>query len=211
MPADLDLAALKALADKATPGPWIMCEIERRIHCGVVQELRVMVDSTPRGICDMRTGIGNEGAAIACADAAYIAALSPEVVKRLIARTRRAEAALLGADDKFKALGQCVTTGEMLDIMADGRELCMAALAGITDTPKEVAPSPVEITLDGLLRVERNKALEEAAEVVENRAGVDAYADDNRPCLSCCELNANAIRALTRTQPVESGDSQPEG
>ena len=36
---------------------------------------------------------------------------------------------------------------------------------------------------------------ERCAKVVENRAGADAYADDNRPCGPCCTLNAAAIRA----------------
>lgn len=38
---------------------------------------------------------------------------------------------------------------------------------------------------------------EQAAKAVEARPGADAYADDNRPCGSCCELNAAAIRALS--------------
>ena len=41
---------------------------------------------------------------------------------------------------------------------------------------------------------------ERCAKVVENRAGADAYADDNRPCGPCCTLNAAAIRA-TPEQP----------
>jgi len=37
---------------------------------------------------------------------------------------------------------------------------------------------------------------ERCARVVEGRAEVDGYGDSNRPCLSCCQLNAAAIRSL---------------
>ena len=47
-----------------------------------------------------------------------------------------------------------------------------------------------------LARVER-ETIERCAKVVESRPGADAYADDNRPCGPCCDLNAAAIRALS--------------
>ena len=110
----LDLSRLEALAQKATPGPY-------RKHGDTYIET-----GNNDVIASVMQRVRPEDTA---ANQAYIAAVSPEVVLRLVAAAR----ALKEADGKFKALGQCVTTGEMLDIMADGRELCMAALAA----PKE--------------------------------------------------------------------------
>jgi hypothetical protein len=67
-----DYAALLALAEAATPGPWEETGTYGRIVSGSIQVGRVYGDdgrSTP--------------------DAAYIAAASPDVVARLIADLRR--------------------------------------------------------------------------------------------------------------------------
>jgi len=42
----------------------------------------------------------------------------------------------------------------------------------------------------------RDRVLDEAAQAVADRFGADSYADDNRPCPTCCDYNAAAIRAL---------------
>jgi hypothetical protein len=85
----LDLDALKRLAESATQGPW-----------------RWEIDGDPRGwiagvaadagdiVCDPPPGDCEESRRRWLQNAAYIAALSPETVKALIARLQAAEEAL---------------------------------------------------------------------------------------------------------------------
>jgi hypothetical protein len=133
MPADaLSLSALDALAQKATPGPWthnkrgeIRWPGSKVCSLGIVA---IVTDPThPTAI----------------ADAAYIAAVSPEVVRRLIAALRQTRAALrrmreefsqeAEEDYAFAPCGDSITFSEACN-EAD------TALAGIVDEPeKEVS------------------------------------------------------------------------
>ena len=84
-----DLARLKALADGATPGPWRLVTSSERMRCGIdgADDSAVVWNSDKKWDGE-ETGIPRDD------DAAYIAALSPDVVTALIARVERAEAAL---------------------------------------------------------------------------------------------------------------------
>jgi len=81
--AELDLDALQAMADMASPGPWRVTQdhLDRPIHFDVVDafDAWVAVDSD-----------GYEGAIPERADAAFIAA-AREAVPALIARARELE------------------------------------------------------------------------------------------------------------------------
>jgi hypothetical protein len=155
----IDLAALKALAKAATPGPW---------HTGPTTpagNVWVYANGEPIGEPDpSRTGyrawftlgfgrkvrdsqftaIQNIRAKNAEADAAYIAAVSPEVVLAWIEHTRRLETQNKDLLDKLK---WCYATMHKIELIADGhgivnlREAAFhaqnyiaAALAGIVDT-----------------------------------------------------------------------------
>jgi hypothetical protein len=82
MTATLDLAALKALAEAATPGPW-------RVY-GRYAVSGPSISHEGNRTFVVPCGNDPEGEA----DAAYIAAMSPDVARALIERCRAAEAKL---------------------------------------------------------------------------------------------------------------------
>lgn len=75
---DLDLGALKALAEKATPGPWVVTGGDNNLYGVDAQDDYVTLsDST-----------------LPVSDAEFIAAANPEVVLALIERVQAAEAVI---------------------------------------------------------------------------------------------------------------------
>lgn len=84
MPADpLGLSKLEALAQQATPGPWVADGAEKveGARSGFMHDICYPAPCVFFG----------DGHPTARTNATYIAAVSPEVVKRLIAALRRAE------------------------------------------------------------------------------------------------------------------------
>lgn len=79
--ADLDLARLKALAEKATPGPWVVIDAHKPGIDGDDGKFTIVLfgdEDEPEGVHRKE-------------DAAYIAALDPATVLALIARAEELE------------------------------------------------------------------------------------------------------------------------
>jgi hypothetical protein len=103
----IDLDRLDKLAEAATPGPWkhgpLYWEVWRVTQSGEMMS-RV-------------AGVGQPHRSTAEADAAYIAAFSPDVARALLARLRAAEAALSEiAEDGCDNEGLDEDLGDCLDL-----------------------------------------------------------------------------------------------
>lgn len=85
-PTDLDLAELRRVAEGATPGPWARDPSEDRIvQAGREREWDSVLTGSPIGNCNGDLMGKDE-------DINFIAARSPSVALRLLARLERAEA-----------------------------------------------------------------------------------------------------------------------
>jgi len=111
-----DLARLKALADGATKGNW-------RVGSNRGDGVTNIVESEWDYVCECY-GYG----ASEPANAAYIAALSPDVAKALIARVERAEAALR---ETCAALDSVLKSDGLLDAEEIALDHGLAALAAL--------------------------------------------------------------------------------
>ncbi|QTD97014.1 hypothetical protein [Streptomyces cyanogenus] len=107
-----DLDVLDALADAATPGPWT---VDSSIPYGH------RVGSSDNA--DWVAWTGEHGETGSEADAAYIAAMSPEVAKALVAEVRRLRAAMeeIRHLHKDSPMGPCPVCIDA-DAIAEGRD-----------------------------------------------------------------------------------------
>jgi hypothetical protein len=86
MSTPLDLDKLMELAEKATPGPWYD-RSDGAVGCGCITEEQDQ-ETGQRYLVDCQHWVGM---AHAPADAAFIAACSPDAIRELVGRCRRAE------------------------------------------------------------------------------------------------------------------------
>jgi hypothetical protein len=139
MTATLDLAALKTLAEAATPGPWKTADAGlgplARSH--VVDFGDARVPRTPYAVV-----YGDPPYFGHSADARYIAAMSPDVARALIARCQAAEAALERiAEDGCDYEGLDPDLGDCLESPVPCAP-CIARAA------LDAKPSPDDVTLE---------------------------------------------------------------
>jgi hypothetical protein len=139
MPDPLDLHALEKKAKKATPGPWF----SSHGRGNPIVQLRWVSPpgrSVPIAECPATHG---ESYAARQSNAAYIAAVSPDVVLRLIATLRR----LATEVDAANELG-CKAINTLL-IGPSGAEL-MLRFGGLTDAPPRPLADPLRDSADGI-------------------------------------------------------------
>ena len=113
--------ALRALAEAATPGPWHLATSE--------------LENKHAGVCDTngRTVVG--GLRTLRVNAAYIAAVSPDVVLSLLDRLAAAEAAPLDLDSRLRVtVNDVVTRMERGELSGRNAMLTLRAALRSPDT-----------------------------------------------------------------------------
>jgi hypothetical protein len=130
MSTPLDLDKLMELAEKATPGPWYD-RSDGAVGCGCITEEQDQ-ETGQRYLVDCQHWVGM---AHAPADAAFIAACSPDAIRELVGRCKRYEEALTPSGDTKAAYH-----GEFLmdDPQDSGRDI-MVSWTCIKDIMKAIA------------------------------------------------------------------------
>lgn len=130
----LDLDALQALAEAATPGPWRECGHDRG-GCSCAQVWSTAVDFPVATAFKNDEEMGHAPIGQPEANAAYIAAANPAVILALIDRLRKAEAAALAIQDlidshKRDTHGECDEACDIVAGMEAARDAVLAIGAG---------------------------------------------------------------------------------
>lgn len=133
--AELDLAAIKKLAEAATPGPWEKWHGNPEVYCQVKANERGRIKGYSIATCEADDLPELEEQYLeedsyemqAEANADFIAAANPETILRLVARCEAAEAERKFLADRLKTIARGeIRQGEMVSNAKDA----LAALAG---------------------------------------------------------------------------------
>ena len=124
---DADLAALQAVAEAATPGPWFNIEYGPEVTGKVVQYTVSCSWPDPIDVAIMQNGLTGEHDERS-ANAAHIAAFSPATALRLLKEHREMAALLSAAADEIDRL--CTDGNVMPDRTGELLGKLYAALQG---------------------------------------------------------------------------------